>query len=286
TSFEPSTLNLDANGVLDIVLADDSIAGYVAANPDYYTDIGLNVYYGDDSWTTWYVSFWTFSDTGNYIETTPSDPSIGYISSGYSYAFASVDDETGEILYVEAYVWEEATLTEADVLTIASSVPEVQTFITDFPDAEGYAYYDYFGTWWVYYSHPYIWEAWVSLYVDDSTGEVHDVDVSQPNIIPALSYQDVIDLVNATPEVINFTSYFPNASYYAYYDSYSDEACWYVEISSSSSVWFGDENGDGFPDDNETYESWFFTIADSTGEILDMYYYNFGGWYWEDNGDL
>lgn len=321
SSFAPSTLNLNEDSVIEIALAEPEIAEFIEDHPDYYSDLGVYIHYGEDQYTIWYLNFQTYSTWAIEGEVTamgaPSDEVYGFWD--YSYAFLSIDDGTGKILYMEVYSWHEATLTEEQVLDIASSTVEVEEFLAAFPDAKVDPYYDYYGEWKVQYYVPYFWNAWVHVSIDDETGDVLFVNSFIPDQRPQMTYNEVVDLVMATPEAQNFTEEFPNATLSLYYymtynghnytdvGGYKEDDEKYIDTkeenyysnnddftnTNASGSWFAElSNTDGIYADNtdptrsETkpssyavYEAWYFVIDDVTGEIIKKEYY-IQNWGW------
>ncbi|UCE13479.1 MAG: hypothetical protein JSV04_15020 [Candidatus Heimdallarchaeota archaeon] len=318
SSFAPSTLNLNENSVMAIALAEPEIAEFVEDHPDYFSDLGVYIHYGEDQYTIWYLNFQTYSNWGIEGDVTatgvPTDEAY-YGFWDYSYAYLSIDDATGDILYMEVYSWQEATLTEDQVLDIAGSTVEVQEFLTAFPDAEVNSYYDYYGEWKVYYYVPYFWNAWVHVTIEDETGDVLYVDSYIPDQFPEMTYNEVVELVMSTPEAQNFTEKFPDASLYVYYnigytdyaytdasgvyredgnyidtkdyDDYNqtyitDTGSWFAELSNSGGIYADNTDPAGSeskPSSYSVYEAWYFVIDDISGEIINKEYY-IENWWW------
>lgn len=294
TSFAPSSLNLNIDSVMELVLLEPDMAEFVEDHPDYYIDTGVYLHYGEDQYAIWYLYFQTYPDAGARGGVTPpSAPTEDFdiVFWDYSFAFVSVDDATGEILYVEVYSWHEATRTEEEVLEIASTLTEIQEFQTVFPDTEITVYYDYYGTWFVSYYVPYLYDAWAYISIVDETGEVLYVEIYIPEQVPLMTYDEVLNVVKATPEAQNFTVYYPNATIYAYYcfyEGYKDEntselngGYWYGELSNMNNNFQGytdPDTGESLDDFNTIYEAWCFEIDDTTGEIIEMVYYINSWW--------
>lgn len=302
SSFAPGNLNLNEDSAMEIVMAEPEIAEFVEDHPDYYCDTGVYLYYGEEPYAIWYLNFQTYLNWDVEGEVTSSDTPTGEVSGAfwdYSYAFVSVDDATGEILYMEVYSWHEAILTEDEVLEIVAPLAEIQEFLNVFPDAEVDVYYDYYGEWKVMYSVPYLWNAWVHVSIDDETGEVLFVDTNIPDQLPQMAYEEVLNVVLATPEAQNFTEEYPNATIYAYYYyggyyvEYSDEqgedkptstsdsndGYWYVELSNSVFIYLDDTFNEEYIYFDTGYEALCFTIDDSTGYIIAIDHFT-DNWGW------
>lgn len=220
--------NMSDSEVLALVLANQEIQAWVLQVPDYVSYIWY------DGYGYWEISLY---DNQSY----------------YSYIYAEVDDATGEIVYVDAYLAQPAQLTEVEVLHIANTT-DFGSFLTTYPDAIVYSWYDGAGTWYVSaYSAIYM-EAYAEVMIDDATGTVLSYYTAEPAIPAILSLENVWNIVQASANYTAFMSTHDAVETSIYYFAGS----WYVDL------W-----------DTVSFDGVSFVIDDASGTITAVYD---GGW--------
>ncbi|MHA1303304.1 MAG: hypothetical protein ACTSQE_06440 [Candidatus Heimdallarchaeaceae archaeon] len=229
----------------------------IASFIDQFEEIEIYTYYDPEGY--WYIDFFALDDW-------------------MSYAYAVIDDASGEIVYTEVYLYsEETNLTESEVLDIALANEEVIQFINDNPDYEYYVYYDFYQYWYVDFYGNYYY-SWCSVTIDDQTGEIVEVYRSDDFYDTNLNATEVLDIAMSDPDVQVFIEENPDYEVYIYllecYDAYGGE---YGDNESFPATEIIEE-----PTDNMTlwvvdfstpdYFEWIsIYIDDATGEIVDKW---------------
>ncbi|UJG41530.1 MAG: hypothetical protein K9W45_03465 [Candidatus Heimdallarchaeum aukensis] len=243
-----------------------------------YSSVEEYCYY--DGFGYWYVEF--------------------YADDWMSYAYAIVEDNTGEVVESEAFYYsDESNLTEEQVIAIALENEEVKNFIEQNPEYEVYAYYDFYQYWFVDFYDEYYF-SWCTVTIDDVTGEIVDVYSSEDIYNTTLTPQEVVEIALTDPDVQTFITNNPDYEVYVYLMDWF--YCYDEEFGDNMTVpeigEINDNNGDegtntintvdtengeiGYPIDYSTNVTWvvgFYNynytdwielyIDDTTGEIID-----------------
>ncbi len=231
--------NLSEEQVMAIAMNSSDVQEFIHNYPNYYYSVWF------DGFNYWYVEFYN-------------------METYYSWCDVVIDDDTGLIvgIYKSGDVFQ-TNLNETEVLNIALNDPDVQLFIQNNPDYEVYIYFSGFcdimetseGN--LNDSENALWEVdfwstnysdWISLLINDSTGLI--IDKWMPNSAH-LTNDEVMSIVNAIPEVVNFTTVYPDYQVSIYYDGIG---YWYVRLYSTTFL-------DAYVD---------ILIDDNTGEIISL----------------
>ena len=217
SNFESSFTNLGVEDVENIVLSLPEISE-VASN------VSLEIFYYwwafPEEGTEWYVGIYSNEDEMNWNTSAPID--IG--TSAYL-GYVVIDDESGEV--IEQYLFSPARLTEAEVIGIANALPEIQEFTSNITDAEMDVYYDGFShVWYVTYYSFSIPEAYASVLIDDASGTVLEVTVSYPSVMPTMTIDEAISMVQTTEEYQELVEIDPEVVIYGSFY----EGVWYVWV--------------------------------------------------------
>jgi len=241
----PQEPNLTEVQVLNTVLAIPEIGHWFIWNPD------ANPTLMYDGYELWYVNIYA-----NYT--------LGY-------AMAIVSDLNNTVLWYELYdPANDAIHTEAEIITIVETLPEVQTWIVNNPTYDRYVSYRVIweeintteskiskenlessvlnatgGTWYVdYYSRTSA--DFIKVRVDDVTGEVISIDTV---IVPQLTEAEAIAYASAVPDVAD---YLENKTIYISIEFNEYYGYWYIQ----------------FHNDIIYDEYAYVEVADPSGEIL------------------
>ena len=124
-------------------------------------------------------------------------------TSEYSWLSVVVNDSTEEIISLTQKL--EQILTETEAIALAIAVPEIQVFVDSLPEGyNAYGYYnDYDGYWSVYIYSKLFYQNYAYVEIQDATSEVTHYEIFE---VPkaTMSAQEVMDIINALPEVISF----------------------------------------------------------------------------------
>ena len=215
------------NEVVDIVLAAPEVQDWLLNVSDY------EVYTYYDGYGFWWVDLY---DSTNF----------------YNYISAEVDDQTGELTYLDVFLAEPAEMTEEEVLQIALE-SGMNDFLNLYENAEIEAYYDGNSLWYVFAYSPVLIDAWAWAEIDDLSGDVISYEENHPLILPTMSVEEILVIVHSTS---NYTDFVLNLVE-VYEDVIFYDGLWYVNI--------GGYNID------DGYLSLCFTIDDATGDILEIF---------------
>jgi hypothetical protein len=250
--YSPNTPNYTEQEIIEIADAIPEIAEWIATQGG---DFSTDVWY--DGSELWYVHYWS-----DAIRT---------------YPFVIISDRNGSVIYYEIYdPQENAIHTEEEIIEIVEALEIVQQWIAINPDyVRDINYYDTicFGNYslvknvhkttistkcingtavWIvdYWALDNPYENWISITVNDETGEVMDI---RQSLVPNLTVEEAILIAESHPEVSAFLDSLTLYSVSAEFDTFY--GYWYVYF----------ENVYNF---NEYAKV---DIIDSTGEIF--YYY-------------
>ncbi|NPE08744.1 MAG: hypothetical protein GNW80_10730 [Asgard group archaeon] len=222
--YTPSKPNYTEQEIIAIANAIPEIAEWLDSQAG---DISINAWY--DGLELWYVDYW--SDTIR------------------SYPFVIISNNNGSVIFYEIYdPLENAIHTEEEIIVIVEALAEVQQWIVFNPEfGRTINYYDTIwfgnesflksannfatknidvnaGVWIVDYwalDNPY--QNWISITVDDETGEVVDITKS---LAPNLTFDEVIAIAESQPEVSTFLDSLSLYGVSAVFDSFY--GYWYV----------------------------------------------------------
>ncbi|MHA2089468.1 MAG: hypothetical protein ACW98K_01310 [Candidatus Kariarchaeaceae archaeon] len=173
----------------------------------------------------------------------------------HNYFYGQIDDNTKSILTLDLYLYQPPKLTEDDVLLLVEET-ELKEFINHYADVVQWAWYDGYGTWYLYAYSATIIEAWFWVSVNDISGEILLVESHEPTKLPDLTVSEIKNIVRHTSNYSDFVR--DTKEYFEYYYYYDGK--WYYSIN-------------GYDNDGH-YSFLSFEIDDTTGEILQMYYYS------------
>ncbi len=163
------------------------------------------------------------------------------------YAYVEIDATTGEVLYYEVYSPSTPNYTESEIIDIANAIPEISTWLDVHENADIFAWYDGYDSWIVDYYDEY-YSAYVII--SNSDGSVIYYDIYDPFEGAIHSPEEIITIVEALPEVQNWTLESPDYEINIYYsgtmyenytawdDEPTEQIDWYCNI--TDNVWFVD----------------------------------------------
>ncbi len=252
--YSPKTQNYTEQEVIEIANAIPEIAEWIENQGG---DISINAWY--DGYELWYIDYWSDSTR--------------------TYPFVIISDIDGSVVYWEIYdPYSQANHTEEEIIQIVEALEIVQQWIAVNPEYERVVtFYETIwfgynpimnsqnyhttiipplnetdgGIWVVDYwalDNPYL--NWISITVDDDTGEILEI---MQNLVPTKTYEEIITIAEAHPEVGAFLDSLVSYTTDAVFDSFY--GYWYVY----------------FENDENYLEYATVDIIDATGEIF--YYY-------------
>ncbi len=254
TDSTNNRVSTDGLAAYDSILTEAEVIAILESLPEIqeflaeFVEVDLYLYY-EYEFKIWYASYFSYDDW-------------------MSYAFVTIDDNSGDVIDIDIWIASEETiLTTQEVLDIALSNELVQEFITNNPDYEYYVFYDCYQYWYIdIYANNYF--AWCSVIIDDVNGEIVDVFVSDYLVDAQHTVDEILAIALNDFDVQQFIINNSDYEYYIYvtefYDTFNLE---------DPTPWEGSENllwvVDFYSND---YMDWILLwIDDVTGEIVDKW---------------
>jgi hypothetical protein len=190
-----------------------------------------------------------------------------------NYAYVEIDATTGEVLYYDVYSPSEPNFTESEIIDIANAIPEISAWLDVHEDACVFAWFDGYDSWIVDYYDEY-YSAYVII--SNIDGSVIYYDVYDPYEGAIHTPEEIIIIVEALPEVQNWTLENPDYEIYIYYSGtmYENYTAWDEPTeqidcycNTTDNVWFVDYWAIGtFPE----YDWISIVVSDETEDILSI----------------
>lgn len=254
TDSTNNRISTDGLAVYDSILTEAEMIAILESLPEIqeflteFVEVDLYLYY-DGEFKIWYASYFSYDDW-------------------MSYAFVTIDDNSGDVIDIDIWIASEETiLTTQEVLDIALSNELVQEFITDHPDYEYSVFYDYYQYWYIdIYADHYF--AWCSVIINDVNGEIVDVFISDYLVDAQHTVDEILAIALNDINVTQFIIDNPDYEYYIYvtefYDTFNIETPDLWE-ESENLLWVVDFY-------SKDYTDWLsLWIDDVTGEIVDKW---------------
>ena len=166
--------------------------------------------------TYWIVEF--YADNYNYSSN---------LYCWINYAYVEIDATTGEVLYYIVYTNQDPNFTEDEIIQIANSIPEIAEWLLEQGAVDIYAWYDGYEYWYVDYYTMY--GAYAYVCISNIDGSVIYYEIFEDYYGPIHTEEEIITLVEALPEVIDWIAENPIFERYI----------WFYDI-----IWFEDNNTD------------------------------------------
>lgn len=130
-------------------------------------------------------------------------------------------DSTNNRVSTDGLAVYDSILTEAEVIAILESLPEIQEFLKEFVEVDLYLYYDYeFKIWYASYFSYDDWMSYAFVTIDDNSGDVIDIDIWIASEETILTTQEALDIALSNELVQEFITNHPDYEYYDFYDYY------------------------------------------------------------------
>ena len=242
--------------IIAIVEALPEVQDWVSRNPNYERYIYF-ISTGQDNGTIWSTSEELCKNIleGENFNTTGGIWYVDYYSTtSADFISIIIDDVTGEVISISTMIVPE--LTEAEVIAIASTIPEVASFLENITYSIFIEFNEYYGYWYIFFWNDHIYEEYAYVEIADPSGEIlyYEVhDIEDPN----MTAQEVLDILFAVEEIQdwleNITEYFSYANFY--------EGFWYAGIyAGNETIAYG----------NTSIIAYEAVIDDLTGEIVSL----------------
>ncbi len=204
---------------VDIALQDPLVANFTSST-NYTIDATLSyfnedysMYEGMDLYMGYYLTI-VFSSMDIFYDV--------YSEPGESYISVTIEDATGDIIYIDNYY--DSNLSEDEVISIALNIPEISEFANN-ESVEVSAYFDGYEYWDVYL-YNYDTGDFADVIIDDITGDVVDYYIYR-QIDATLTENEALSILLSDDSVNNWTLSVDNYSYSIYYDNYG---YWYISL--------------------------------------------------------